>query len=140
MDYRRFDDTIVVRLDPGDGLCESLLELAKRENVTLAEINGLGAINDFEVGVFNTVTKEYHANDFKGSHEIVSLTGSLSIMDSKPYLHAHLSAGDEKGNVVGGHLNKAVVSATAEVFVRTVAGNVNRKFSESIGLNLFDFS
>lgn len=139
MEYKRFDDTLVVRLDPGDEICASLIELAKRENISLAEINGLGAVKDFDVGVFNTVTKEYHANNFKGSYEIVSLTGSLTVMENKPYLHAHFSAGDDKGNVVGGHLNRAVVSATAEIFVRVIRGNVNRKFNEKIGLNLFDF-
>lgn len=140
MEFRRFDDTIAVRLDPGEEICASLLELAKHEKVNLAEINGLGAVNDFDIGVFNTQTKEYHANTFKGSYEIVSLTGSLTVMDGKPYLHAHLSAGDDKGNVVGGHLNRAVISATAEIFVRVIPGKVNRKFSEKIGLNLFDFN
>lgn len=140
MEYKRFDDTLTVRLDPGDEICVSLLELAKRENIALAEINGLGAVNDFDVGVFNPATKKYHANNFRGCYEIVSLTGSLTVMDNIPYLHAHFSAGDDKGNVVGGHLNRAVVSATAEIFVRVIPGNVNRKFSEKIGLNLFDFS
>lgn len=140
MEYKRFDDTFVVQLDPGDEICANLIDLAKRENISLAEINGLGAVNDFDVGVFNTVTKEYHANNFKGNYEIVSLTGSLTVMENKPYLHAHFSVGDDKGNVVGGHLNRAVVSATAEIFVRMIPGNVNRKFSEKIGLNLFDFS
>lgn len=56
-----------------------------------------------------------------------------------PYLHAHFAAGDLQGQVVGGHLNRANISATAEIVIRAIAGTVERKFSETIGLNLFSF-
>ena len=103
MEYRRFENTIVLRLDPNEEICEKLVEIAEKEQITLASISGLGAIKELTTGVFDTVTKEYHANQFQGALEIVSLTGTLSRMEGKPYLHAHLSAGDAKGNVFGGH-------------------------------------
>lgn len=139
MEYRRFQDTIILRVDPNEEICQKLMEVAAREEIMLAEINGLGAVNDITTGVFDTVNKEYHANHFQGAFEIVSLTGTLTRMDGEVYLHAHMSVGDEKGNVVGGHLNRAIVSATSEIVIRIIDGKVGRKFSEAIGLNLFEF-
>ena len=139
MEYKKFNDTIILRLDPGEEICERLLGLAEKEQILLAEISGLGAVNDFTTGVFDPAAKEYHSNRFQGAFEIVSLTGTLTRMDGKPYLHAHFAAGDEKGTVYGGHLNRAVISATAEIVVRVVNGNIERKFNDQIGLNLFEF-
>lgn len=139
MEYRRFGDTLVMRVDLGEEICGQILKVAEKENIMLAEINGLGAVNDFTTGVFDTVNKEYHSNHFKGAFEIVSLTGTLTRKEDEPYLHVHLSAGDEKGNVFGGHLNEAVVSATGEIIIRLIDGTVDRCFRDQIGLNLFAF-
>lgn len=46
----------------------------------------------------------------------------------------------DKGEVFGGHLNKAVISATCEMVITVINGNVDRSFSDSVGLNLFDFN
>lgn len=139
MDYRRFDHTIVARLDKGEEILEQVQRIAQQEHITLATVQALGAIDQFTVGVFYTDEKQYHANDFSGHFEIVSLTGTINTMDGAFYCHLHMSAGNEKGQVFGGHLNRAMVSATCEMVITVLDGTVDRKFDPDIGLNLFDF-
>ena len=139
MEYRRFGDTVVLRIDRGEEICEQLKSMALKEEIRLAEISALGAVNDFTVGVFRTGEKKYYANRFTGDHEIVSLTGTISTMNGEYYAHLHMSAGNAKGEVFGGHLNSARVSATCEMIVRVIDGRVGRAFNEDVGLNLFSF-
>ena len=139
MEYRRFQDIIILRLDPGEEICGSILTLAETEGISLASVNGLGAVREMVCGVFDTEKKEFIPNRFEGALEVTSLVGTLTTKDGSPYLHLHMSAGDRTGHVYGGHLSSAVVSATAEIVIRVIPGYVGRAFSEEIGLNLFSF-
>ena len=139
MDYRRFKNTIVCRIDKGEEVLEKIKEIALKENIKLANINALGATNDFTVGVFKTEEKKYYSNEFRGDFEIVSLTGTINTMNGEFYTHIHMSAGNDKGEVFGGHLNRAIVSATCEMVINIIDGVVDREFNDEIGLNLFKF-
>lgn len=136
MKYKRFGDKIVVRIDRGEEILDKIRELALKENIKLASVTALGATDDFTVGVFNTAEKRYYANEFKGAFEIVSLTGSINTMDGEFYTHIHMSAGNDKGEVFGGHLNRAVVSATCEMIVSVIDGEADRYYDDDVGLNL----
>ena len=126
-------------MDRGEDIVEQVKVLAEREQIRLASVQALGAVNDFTVGVFNTETKVYGSNRFQGPYEIVSLTGTIDTMDGKFYTHLHMSAGNAQGQVFGGHLNRAVISATCEMIVTVIDGQVDRQFCEEIGLNLLKF-
>ena len=139
MEYRRFGDTVVARIDKGEEIVEQVMELVSRERIALASVRALGAVNRFTAGVFKTEEKEYLSNEFQGSFEIVSLTGTVNTMEGRPYCHLHISAGNEKGEVFGEHLNRAEVSATCELVMQVIDGQVDRRFDPDIGLNLFKF-
>lgn len=139
MDYRRFGQKIVARIDKGEEILEKIKEIALKENIKLAGVNALGATNNFTVGVYNVDEKKYYANEFKGAFEIVSLTGTINTMNGEFYTHIHMSAGNDKGEVFGGHLNKAFVSATCEMVIDIIDGGVDRIYDEETGLNILKF-
>lgn len=139
MDYRKFDHTIIARIDKGEEILEQMKEIALKEKIQLASVNALGATNDFTVGVYNVEEKKYYASSFQGAFEIVSFHGTVNTMNGEYYSHIHMSAGNEKGEVFGGHLNRAIVSATCEMVITILDGKVDRFKDDDTGLNLFLF-
>ena len=139
MDYKRFGNTIIARMDKGEEILEQLEVISHKENIRLASVSALGATNDMTVGVFRTEEKKYYANHFTGDMVIVSLTGTVSTMNGSYYAHLHMSAGDTEGHVFGGHLNRCVISATCEMVIQVIDGEVDREFNKEVGLNTFRF-
>ena len=140
MEYKRINQTIFVRIDKDEEILEQVKKVALQEQIQLASIQALGAVKDITIGVFQTDTKQYLANTFQGSFEIVSLTGTIDTMNGEFYCHLHMSVGNEKGEVFGGHLNKAIVSATCEMVITLIDGKIDRELNEEIGLNLWKFA
>ncbi len=138
MNYRRNGDTISVRLSVGEDIVKSLIELAEKENIGFAQINGIGAVKSATVGFYNLEEGRYLPKTFNEPMEIISLLGNLTRKDGKPYLHLHASFSGEDCNVVGGHLNEAVIGVTAEIFVNIIEGEMNRRVHPVTGINVFD--
>ena len=139
MEYRKFGSTYVMRLDPGDEIVEKVLWLAAVEDIKLATVTGLGAVDNVTLGIFSPDTKQYKANMFHADFEIVSLTGTVTRQKNRPYTHLHMAVSDLASRCFGGHLNRAVVSATAEIVLNVIPGEVDRQPNPKIGLNLMHF-
>ena len=140
MEYRKFSQGYVLRLDPGEEIVSSLTRLVEQEGVTLGTVSALGAANDVTIGIFNTWEKQYHSWRFQGDYEISALVGNVTRQEGKPYLHLHITIGNPvTGKVHAGHLTSAVISATLELFLQVWDGEVGRKFSDTVGLNLLEF-
>lgn len=67
--------------------------------------------------------------------EIVSLMGNVSTLNGEFYLHLHISVSDSQGHLFGGHLNECQISATSEIFINIIDGEVERFRNENTGLN-----
>ena len=112
----------------------------EQEDVQLGTVSALGAANDVTIGIFNTWEKQYHSWRFQGDYEISALVGNVTRQEGKPYLHLHITIGNPvTGKVHAGHLTACTISATLELFLQVWDGQVGRKFSDQVGLNLFAF-
>lgn len=137
MKYKRIENKIILRIDKGEEVIETLKKVCADENVKVGQVNALGAVNKVKIGLFNVETKEYHAQEFVGNFEIAPLYGNISTMNGELYLHLHINICNSEHKSFGGHLNYAYVSATCECIIEIIEGEVEREFSEEIGLNLF---
>lgn len=85
MEYRKFGDTYVLRLDQGEEVMESLRRFAEAEQISLASVQGIGALSAFDL-------KAHH---YEGCYEITSLLGTIDTMDGQFYCHLHLNAAEQ---------------------------------------------
>ena len=140
MEYRKFSQGYVLRLDPGEEIVASLTRLVEQEQVQLGSVTAIGAANNVTIGIFSTQEKQYHARRYQGDYEISALVGNVTRKEGEPYLHLHITIGNPvTGEVHAGHLTSATISATLELFLQVWDGQVGREFSDQVGLNLFRF-
>lgn len=139
MEYTKTGNDIILRLDKGEEVMTCIYNLAEKLDIKAASLTGLGATDDFSLGVYDGVSKTYKEKSYKTQHEISSLVGNITTKDNKPYLHVHATMAS-LDKVVGGHLTKAVISVTAEIFLHLVEAKVDRKLDEKININLLNFN
>lgn len=135
MKYTQSGNTYLLVLNKGEEIVSALTQFATETNLTCASVSGIGATDDAELGVFDTFEKQYYTKQIRAMTEITSLCGNVTQKDGKPYVHLHATLAT-MFDVVGGHLTKAVVSATAEIFVTAYPIATNRQFDSAIGINL----
>ena len=139
MEYRRFNDTYVMRIARGEEVMTQIAELCRKEKILFASVEGIGAADKVVMGLYNVEEQQYHKTELTGEMEITSLLGNVSEMNGEPYLHIHINVADANGRAFGGHLNEAVISATGEIFIRCIEGHAGRAHDEETGLNLYRF-
>ena len=138
MRYRQFGTTCIIRIDRGEEIVSTINEFCTGKRIFLGTVQGIGAVGNAEIGLFETATKKYHAKTLWGDLELTALLGSITTMNGAPYLHLHATITDSTHQAFGGHLKSAVVSGTCEVFITMLEGRVERVFDDETGLNLLD--
>jgi len=140
----KLDGVILSRLMPEEDLFAGLIKIAKDYAIERGVI--LSAIGSLKNVVFRNVkaniglpVKGEDTNEIeeKGPFELLSLEGNLfpSESDEEPIIHLHVMLGFPSGSVKGGHLFKATVFTTTEIFIGKIVGSsVYKMKSDMTGL------
>lgn len=138
MFYKKDGNVIALMPEIGEDVLTVLYELCEKENIGYASVSGIGAVSRATVGFYSLGERQYFSKTYDEPMEMVSLLGNITRKDGKPYIHLHASFSDEDCNVVGGHLNEAVIGVTAEIFVTLIDGNMDRRVNPVTGMNIFN--
>lgn len=130
------DRRYVVRFDKGEDIMQKLGECMQEQNIGACTFTGIGACSEAELGFYNPPAKEYRRKPFFQAMELLSLVGNGLTQDGSPVIHAHAVLADGDFNVVGGHAFKLVISATCELFLIKLDGQLQRQHNEENNLNL----
>ena len=138
MKYRRIDSTYIIRIDRGEEIISSLFDFCEKENIQSGTVTGIGAAENIELKYYNVAQQKYSSKIFKGEFEITALMGSITRMDKRPYIHLHITIGNQNFESFGGHLGSATISGAGEIMVISNASVIERSFDDGTGLNLLD--
>lgn len=133
---RRF----ILSLDNHVRVMEALSEFCRAEGILCGKVSGLGAINQATFRFLDPATKQYVDKTFDEQMEITNLTGNISNLEGKVYLHVHVTASRRDYSCIGGHLLDARINGACELFVEDYPyTTVGRRKDEETGLNLYQF-
>ncbi len=128
------ENILAVRMYAGENFLTELSEAFKQASKNTGIImSAAGMLKEIKLGYFMG-GGEYRENVFQIPREIVSLTGNIINSEDGFFSHLHVSLADDDGKVIGGHLHKAVVHGTGEVFIYLADMDITRQTEEETKL------
>jgi uncharacterized protein len=138
--YQRLErgKTWLGRLAYGGDLLEEFNGVCRREAVSLGRLEALGAVQRACFGYCDQVSRVYQFITLDQHPEILNRTGNVSIKDGNPFVHAHVTQGDDQGRAFGGHLAPGTIIFACEFVLEAFDGpELARGFDEQTGLPLW---
>ena len=143
MDYRNYNNVVYLRLDKGDEVLSSILEVCEKEGIKSCVFSGIGGCDYVKLGTFRPEQGTYANYEKSGMLELVSLNGDIKDSEQGALIHAHGCLSYEKEGeikLIGGHLLSLRVLVTAEIEIRPVIGGVIKtKPGQIAGTKVWDF-
>ena len=137
LNYRIENSDVFLSLGKGELINKTIESFALDNGVRNAWVNGIGAIENPEVGYYSLEEKSFQRKLFKGKYEITSILGNISIREGAPFSHTHITFSDSNYQVFGGHLFDAAITAAGEFKLQLGKEEINRKMNSEIGLPLW---
>jgi len=137
MKFRIDKSRAYMTLAKGDNINKAFESFAEVKGVGCAWLNGIGALENPEIGYYSLEDKSYYRKIFKGEYELTSLIGNITLKEGKPFSHTHITFSDTEFRVFGGHLFNANITAAGEFIMQFGSDEINREMNAEIGLPLW---
>ena len=144
MDYRKFGETYYIRMDRGDEIISSILDICRREGIASAIYSGIGGCAEAQIQTFIPASSSFETQTLSGMLELVSLNGNVVTDDEGVYYHhTHAAFSYKDGDrhcMAAGHIKSITVLYTAEIELRPViGGEIRRSFDPETGTGFWRF-
>jgi len=128
---------VFARLYEGEDLLETITRAAEKNHISAGFFVLIGTLKRANLGFYRQ--GKYETIKIDGPVEIVSCIGNISLKESKPFAHAHISVSNEKCKVMGGHaMPGCIIAATGElVLIEATDAKLTRKLDEKTQLFLW---
>jgi predicted DNA-binding protein with PD1-like motif len=134
MEFQKVKNSYIVHVEKGEKVIESLTLFCKQNNIYSAQLAGIGAVKNIDIGAYDIDTKDYVHRYFDEILELLSFQGNVALKDGEPFLHAHITLGNHDMKVFGGHLFEMEVAAVGEFIIHDFQNETHRKLNDDIGL------
>lgn len=129
------------RLPHGQDLIAAIEDFCQKVSLKMATFSLIGAVTSFTIGAYDQKQQVYITATEKGPFEIVTCTGNISLLEGKPFVHAHIVLGGPEGELVGGHLFSETIVYAGEIHLQELTGKpLERAYDQTTGLSLWKFS
>ena len=137
MKYERIDNQFVIVIKRGESIVGTLKEFCQKEGIKNGFFYGIGAVAEVEMAHYSVDDQKYSSYKFEEPLEMVSLTGNVFLGPEKELVvHSHASFSRPDGEMLGGHLVEAKISATCEIYFQSLRLSLQKQYDEETGLKI----
>jgi uncharacterized protein len=124
---------------PHDGdLLQVLTAFCREQQVQTGILSVIGAVKQGVFSCYDQGKQVYETVTLEEELEIVHCQGNVSLLDGRPFVHAHISFSRASGETLAGHLMEGTILFAGELVLRELLGPArNRRKDPVTGLNLW---
>jgi predicted DNA-binding protein with PD1-like motif len=138
MKYRGVKNGYLLRLEKGEEVVGVLTDFVRKKNIPAGFFTGIGAVTDATLGIFDPDKREYIKKEFADDLEVGNLTGNIAYLDdTEPFVHCHITVSDSSLNAFTGHLFRATVTITLELFIHVFEEKLFRELDPKMGFKFW---
>ena len=136
MEYRKFGENYMLRLEIGEEIITQLKEFCVAHEIGSGKVTGIGVVRRAKLSYFDVELGDYQHREISEYLELTSLMGNISMMEGDPFPHLHVTLADSNFNSIGGHLSEGEIGVTGELIIEPFEREIERKYYQETGFRL----